>query len=390
MRQRLRLSKTAALALGLMTQSRLLLSLSWGPAWSLELILQSQLVLLRLACQLLLGPQLAALHLGSPSPQQRQTCHALPTRGSLLQTLLQDLVLLIRAQHSKGPPVLSRPLLSRGLLTPRQQTPIQSLGRQAMPGTCDAHSRGSSGRPRSRVGRQGCTCWWPSWGRRWGRSGLSARLCGTLWPATGVPPARCSINCLTSFWVRGGVTGIPVTAGLVQGSSRAPLLVSAEPLSMFAQHAVACYQCTQAEAAQMRWLAEAGRGGAVSCAPLWAAASPQWAESMVVPPHPHALLTVTQPLPDRPLMRSAGTALQRQTCMPSCSGGTLSRAAASCPPAPAAPPARLTSTRSCLPGASGTIEAISLSQLAAISPHATPAQMGPLNVSRFPPQGAWR
>ena len=99
MRQRPRLSRTAALALGLVTQSRLLLKLSWGPARSLKLMLQSQLVPQRLACQLLLRPHPAALHLSSPSPQQRQTCHALPTRGSLLlllQNVLRDHILLVR------------------------------------------------------------------------------------------------------------------------------------------------------------------------------------------------------------------------------------------------------------------------------------------------------
>ena len=44
----------------------------------------------------------------------------LPARGSVLQTLLQDVVLVIKHQHSKGPPVLSNLLLSRGLLTARQ------------------------------------------------------------------------------------------------------------------------------------------------------------------------------------------------------------------------------------------------------------------------------
>ena len=175
-------------------------------------MLQRHLALSRLVCPLLLRPQPAALHLGSPSSQQRQTWRVLPTWGSLLQmllqTLLQNIVLLIGNQHSKRPLVLSRPLLSRGLLTARQQTAIWSLQRQAMPGTCEDSSRGSSGCPQSRAGRRQCTCWWLSWGRRWGHSGRSARLCGTLWPATGAPPARCGIHL--SDVVLGGVAAIPV------------------------------------------------------------------------------------------------------------------------------------------------------------------------------------
>ena len=232
--------------------------------------------------------------------------------------LLQGLVMLMGTYCSRGPPALSSLLLSIGLVTVRQQTSIWSWGRQAMPGTCDARSRGSSGRPPTRAGRRQCTCWWRSWGRRWGRSGLSARLCSTLWPATGALPACCCIG--SSDVILGGVTGIPVGCRrlcgtcfgplevhtcsccsweaaqqrqvLGQGSSRASFMAPAGPLSVFVRHAVACYRCTHANAAWLRCLAETGRGV------MWSAAllsGRQWAVSVVVPPHPQTPLAMTPP-----------------------------------------------------------------------------------------------